>query len=199
MQLVLDSVYKAYEGKSIFKGYSFTFEPGRSYALSGANGVGKTSLLKLILGYAKPDKGTINWLDKGNTIDPVYTDFAFAGVQLELVEDLLVEEAWNFHFMFRNPQFPTYQRVFNEVFSADMRRKKINQLSAGWYTRLKVMMALFTECKLLILDEPFSNFDETGIRYFSALIQQHKGDRILIVAGNRADELALCEAKIHLV
>lgn len=192
MQLVIHSISKSYLGKSIFKDFDFRFDSQGTYAIQGANGVGKTSLLKLIMGFSKPDKGSIYWEENGRKIACHFTDFAFAGIQLELVEELRVQDVWDFHFQFRKHIHPEFQHVFQEVFSSDFRTKKINQLSAGWYNRLKVLLALFTESKVLILDEPFSNFDDNGITFFSALISQYLGGRMLIVAGNRPDEWALC-------
>jgi len=139
------------------------------------------------------------WLNKENIKTEIsYTDFAFSGIQQQLFEDLTVIDIISFHFKFRTPIDTNYKEVIKGVFPQPFLHKKANQLSAGWLNRLKLLLSILTQSKVLILDEPFSNMDEEGIEKFVEIIKTYSTNRILIVAGNREDELALCLQQISL-
>lgn len=198
MKLVLQNIKKSYEGKILFSNINLTFEMGNSYAVLGKNGSGKTSLLKVLMGFSKPDNGSVFWSDDKNIFAIGYSDFAFSGIQQQLFDDITVLNIINFHFKFRLPIDPNYKEIIKSVFTDIQLNKKANQLSAGWLNRLKLLLSILTQSKVLILDEPFSNMDEEGIEKFVDLIKTYSENRILIIAGNRADELAMCNHRITL-
>jgi len=199
MKLVLQNIKKSYEGKILFSNLNLRFEFENSYAVVGKNGSGKTTLLKVIMGFSKPDNGAIYWENRENIKTEIsYSDFAFSGIQQQLFEDLTVLDIIKFHFKFRTPIDSNYKEVIKAVFNQSLLNKKANQLSAGWLNRLKLLLSILTQSKVLILDEPFSNMDEDGIEKFVEIIKTYSDKRILIVAGNREDELAMCNHQINL-
>ncbi|MBX2985513.1 MAG: ATP-binding cassette domain-containing protein [Bacteroidia bacterium] len=199
MQLVVDKITKSYQGKILFRDKSFSLNLGDKVAIIGKNGSGKTTLIKILMGYTKPDLGEVYWLsDKGEKLTIDYKDFALAGIQQQLFDDLTVADAIYYHFKFREPIHDQYYEVLNNVFSQNLFSKKINQLSAGWLNRLKLLLAILTKSQVLILDEPFSNMDTEGIELTSKIILDNLSERTLVVAGNREDELALCDSRIQL-
>ncbi|MCK9481194.1 MAG: ATP-binding cassette domain-containing protein [Bacteroidia bacterium] len=199
MQLVLENISKSFENKVLFKNKHFVLKQGESYAVSGKNGSGKTTLLKIVMGYMQPDSGTVSWQYEHASNAPVqFQDFAFAGIQEQLFDDLTIQESIKFHFKFRNPICDNYLENIRAVFPPTLFTKKVNQLSAGWINRLKLVLAIFSKSKVLILDEPFSNMDVEGIEQMKAVISDNLNNRILIVAGNREEEFNLCKNRINL-
>lgn len=198
MQLVLEHITKSYQGRLLFQNLNFSFALGEKVAVIGKNGSGKTTLLKIAMGYVKPDTGVVFWQTEGAQKIPVqFRDFSFAGIQQQLFDDLTVLDSIHFHFKFRTALHDTYLESIQSVFPKQLLSKKVNQLSAGWLNRLKLLLAILTKSKVLILDEPFSNMDTEGIDQLTEIIRQHSKNRLLLIAGNREDELALCERKIE--
>jgi ABC-type multidrug transport system ATPase subunit len=59
--------------------------------------------------------------------------------------------------------------------------------------RLKLMLAFYTECELLLLDEPCSNLDESGIEWYRNMMMQQKNTRTIIIASNQKAEYDFCD------
>ncbi len=199
MQLVLTNIVKTYGTQPLFEPVSIVLNPNDSCAITGPNGSGKTTLLKVVMGYAKPDSGELYWLLDNQTKSKLeFQDIAFASIQMNLWEDLSVLEAVKLHFTFRESVIPDVEKEFIILFGKKMLQKKIKQLSAGWLNRLKVYLALFTEAKLLLLDEPFSNMDSQSMEVMKKYIQTYTRNKILFVASNRQDEIDLCSSMLSL-
>lgn len=196
--LVIENIQKQYEGVNLFKPINFTLNKAESLSISGPNGTGKTTLLLMIMGYTKPSKGSIFWSVNNQKMPVLFSDIAFAGVQMNLFEDLSVADHFSYHFKFRTPIVSGYNTILKTYFEPYMMKKQIKQLSAGWYNRVKLLTALLTQSRILLLDEPFSNLDNQGIELLSNAIQELKKDRQLLIAGNREEELSLCKQSLML-
>jgi ABC-type multidrug transport system ATPase subunit len=87
--------------------------------------------------------------------------------------------------------------VFAEKLKFDP-EKSIKNYSSGMKQRLKFLLALFSDTKILLLDEPTANFDEEGIIWYRNLVQEFKGNRTLIIASAQPADHSFCEHKISL-
>ncbi|MCO6494798.1 MAG: ATP-binding cassette domain-containing protein [Bacteroidetes bacterium] len=200
MQLVFNNITKSFQGRVLFNNLSFDLKLGERVGVTGKNGSGKTTLLKIAMGYVKPEDGKVFWKnEKDEIFEIVYSDFAFAGIQQQLFDDLSVEDSIKFHFDFRQIREEVRDlSLFKSVIPNSLFSKRVSQLSAGWLNRLKLLLAICTRSKVLILDEPFSNMDLEGIEMIKEIISNNLNDRILLMASNRDDELALCDRYINL-
>ena len=59
MKIILNSICKSYAGKEVIRDLSFTFEEGKPVVIEGESGIGKTTLLKILMGLEKPDSGEV--------------------------------------------------------------------------------------------------------------------------------------------
>jgi ABC-type multidrug transport system ATPase subunit len=200
MQLFVDHITKKYTGKTLFQPVHFSIATGQSLSITGPNGSGKTTLLHIITGYTKADGGSVYLCyppsDKKENIHIHHV--AHSGIQLRLFEDMTIQQSVECHFTFRKPIHLDAHTEVLQLMKPVNRQQKISELSAGWYNRLKTYLHILTRSDILLLDEPFSNLDTTGIAEMTEIIHRYKLDRILLVAGNRPEEIQLSDQVYHI-
>jgi ABC-type multidrug transport system ATPase subunit len=82
---------------------------------------------------------------------------------------------------------------------APHRQKALRHFSSGMLQRAKLGLALFSASDVLLLDEPTSFMDEANIRFALSLIEQHQGNRTLLLASNLPHEMELAPLKVSLI
>lgn len=201
MQITLIDVGKRFNRQWIFKGIDTTFEENKSYALVGNNGSGKSTLLQLIYNYQTISKGQILYefdqhrLEENDLIHKI----AFAAPYLELIEEFSLNEMLRFHFDFL-PKLPgtSLHEMITDAGLAGNENKQIRYFSSGMKQRLKLVLALFSDTPLLLLDEPCSNLDEQGIAWYRKIIQEQSGKRTIIIASNQLFEYDFCDTVLNI-
>ncbi len=156
---VLDiaSVAKAYGAKQVLRDVSLTIRRGEKVAIIGANGLGKSTLLKIVMGRAEQDAGTIKF---GHEVRAGY----FAQDHHELLPNL---EATPLDYVWDAcpSEGTTYVRgqLGRVLFSEDDINKSISSLSGGEAARLIFGRIIVEKPNLLILDEPTNHLDIEAI------------------------------------
>ncbi|MFQ3575458.1 MAG: ABC transporter ATP-binding protein [Cytophagales bacterium] len=161
MQLNVKSVSLSKSGNDLLKEIDFSFQPGKSTALIGPNGSGKTSLLNVISGLWLADSGVINYPFEKELIR---THLAFLPAKSVLSEGFSAKEviAWG------KPTQKTNLEVIREIANwfevKAFLDKKVNQISEGEQKRIHLARVLyqlypFQPNKVLLLDEPFAPLD----------------------------------------
>jgi ATP-binding cassette subfamily F protein uup len=163
-------------GKQLFEGLTFPFEAKRRLGIVGKNGVGKTTLLKMILGELKPDTGKIEIGDK--------TDFNYID-QSRLIlndEDTVIESIGkgnnSIKFGKRDINIYTYLRRF--LFSDERINTKVGRLSGGEKSRLTLASILKNGGNFLILDEPTNDLDLPTLRILEEALITFEGCAIVV-------------------
>jgi len=158
----------AYQKKeSVIVGASFAIEAQELVAIIGPNGGGKTTLLKLLMGFLKPCEGTISIFGKepnsqslvfGYVPQILSFDRDFPMSVLELVlGGRLFDLPWWGHF--RKSDIKKAYHALDQVGLADMAKKPFGCLSGGQAQRALIARALVSEPKILIFDEPTAHVD----------------------------------------
>ena len=149
--LVARDLAKAYGDKTIFSGVNFEIYKGDRIGLIGPNGVGKTTLFKMLLGAIDVETGELLW---GHHIIPGYYDQELNTLNLN---NTVLEEIHD-----ENPKL-TLTEVRSLLgaflFSGDDIEKKINQLSGGERGRVSLLKLMLSASNLLFLDEPTNHLD----------------------------------------
>ncbi len=149
--LEVKNLSKTFGGKPVFSGVNFKLRAGDRVALIGPNGVGKSTLFKILMNREVPDKGSVRF---GTNVDIGYYDQH----QQELSPDhTVLDEVWNF--------FPTMEQskvrgalgLF--LFSGDDVFAKIASLSGGERGRVALTKLMLRKDNLLLLDEPTNHLD----------------------------------------
>ncbi len=197
MTITLQEITKQYSSQTIINKLSYRFELGKSYAIVGHNGAGKSTLLQLIAGSISPNKGEImyEFEHKVVAVENMYQYISLAAPYMDLIEDMSMAEMISFHFKFKNSIVDDPFKNISALLLYDP-AKLIRNYSSGMKQRLKLLLALFTDSKVLLLDEPTANFDNEGIEWYRNLIQQYRNNRTLIIASAQDHDHDFCDARI---
>jgi ABC-type multidrug transport system ATPase subunit len=198
MQISLVQACKRFNKEWIFKNLNFQFEAGKHYALVGNNGSGKSTLLQIIAGYSGLTKGSIDWnpFDANN----IYEQISFAAPYLELVEEFTAIEQFEFQAQFKPLQKElSTEKILALIGLKNAAHKQIRYYSSGMKQRLKLALAIFSECPILLLDEPCSNLDKEGYALYDTLIKDFAMHKLIIVGSNDPAEYHFCKAQVNLM
>ena len=202
MQIVLNNIGKQFNGEWIFKSISLIFLSGGRYWISGNNGSGKSSLLKLITSFSVPSVGKIEWSKRSNEItqeikkEEVYSHVSVCAPYISLFEKHTVIQAVEFHLKFKTALFNlSVNEIIDLCYLSESKHKQIDQLSSGMQQRLKLALAIISDTSVLILDEPCSNLDEQAIAWYQNTLTKFAFNRLIIIASNhKKEEHFICES-----
>ena len=176
--LSLQNISKVYNSNvgnfEVFKEISFEINENESVFLFGPSGCGKSSLLNIISGLDKPDRGEISFQNK--KLSNNHFDFLKKDIGIIFQDHYLISELNTFE----NIQLKTNNiSAINEIFDYfrldDLKNKYPNQLSNGQKQRVCVARALVNRPKLLVADEPTSYLDrENADLVIDLIIQSSK-------------------------
>lgn len=201
MTITLSNAGKKFYREWIFRKLDLTISPGERIVLLGPNGSGKSTLLQMIMGAVTPNEGTVTCSDvtgKAIEVESIYRHISIAAPYLELIEDMTLTELIDFHFCFKQP-VTTVNSVLNETGLASKKDSIIRFFSSGMKQRVKLSLAICSASDFLFLDEPCSNLDAEGIRWYRELIDRHTQGRTIIVASNTVrEEYDFCDRHIRI-
>jgi urea transport system ATP-binding protein len=167
--LTVEGLNQFYGGSHILRGLSFEVPAGKVTALLGRNGVGKSTLLRALLGLVPVASGTVSFLGKDLTRAPSYAR-AQAGIGYvpqgrEIFPRLTVEENLKMGLAGRPQSARVPARIF-ELFPAlaPMLSRRGGDLSGGQQQQLAIGRALAMEPALLVLDEPTEGIQPSIIK-----------------------------------
>lgn len=191
LKVSLKEISRKYGRSVVFRNINLTVEAGSETAITGENGAGKSTLLKIIAGFTSPHSGEISWLDGDIAVsrEKLPMLISFCSPALQLPPSLTVKETLQLHFLLRRPLLP--QAEIEEKLKLPA-HKTLNMLSTGMLQRLKLGLALFTESKLVLLDEPTANLDNVWKLHYQDWVETGRGKRTLIIASNDDQEFAFC-------
>ncbi|MDM8175337.1 ABC-F family ATP-binding cassette domain-containing protein [Olivibacter sp. 47] len=169
----LEHITKAYPGVPILKNAHAVIEKGDKIALIGANGKGKSTLLRIIANADKDFEG------KSETGHNVTTTF-FAQHQLEALhlENEILQELQAFAPKHTETELRSILGCF--LFTGDDAFKKIKVLSGGEKSRVALAKALTADANFLILDEPTNHLDIQSVNILIQALQQYEGTLITV-------------------
>ena len=167
--LTIDNLHQAYGGSHILRGLSFEVKTGEVTTLLGRNGVGKTTLLKSLMGLVRTKQGSINFDGKDITHLPphqrVKAGIGYVPQGREIFPRLTVEENLLMGLATKPGNTKIPQRIF-DMFPVlrQMMHRRGGDLSGGQQQQLAIGRALAMGPKLLILDEPTEGIQPSIIK-----------------------------------
>jgi ABC-type multidrug transport system ATPase subunit len=164
---------------------------GQRYAITGHNGSGKSTLLQLIGGMITPSEGKRLLEKHGQALEEedTYREVSLCAPYLELIEEMTGMECLSFHQGFkplRNGHTPA--SILEAVGLRKAAEKQVRYYSSGMKQRLKLAQAFFSDSALLLLDEPCTNLDKTGIALYQTLMTTCTEGRIVVISSNDETE-----------
>ncbi len=181
--LVADAkgISKSYDGRTLFENLDIRIGRKDRIALIGPNGVGKTTLLKILIGDIKPDTGTIKL---GVNLTPLIIDQKRSQLNPDAtVEDTLTGGGGDYVHVAGEPRHVrTYMKEF--LFDPSQARQPVSALSGGERNRLLLATSFAKQSNLLILDEPTNDLDMETLDLLQEVLSDYDGT-ILLVSHDR--------------
>jgi urea transport system ATP-binding protein len=187
--LSIESLNQFYGGSHILRNVSMTAETGQLTVLLGRNGVGKTTLLRCLMGVVPMRSGSIAWQGCGLEALPTHArvgaGLAYVPQGRDIFPRLTVEENLRIGAASRKAPSRIPERIY-ELFPVlkDMRTRRGGDLSGGQQQQLAIGRALMSEPRLLILDEPTEGIQPSIIQEIGRTLRRlvdESGMTVLLV------------------
>ena len=168
---------KSFTLKPILRGITLEIYQNERIALLGANGTGKTTLLRIIAGLTQPSKGTvsISGLDSTRDAQQIRRLIGFVAHQPYLYEELTALE--NLHFFARmytvEHGIERASELLRRVGLERYAQERVSTFSRGMVQRLAWTRALLHTPRVLLLDEPDTGMDQQGHKLIDTLLDEH--------------------------
>ncbi len=199
MLIDVSSVSKNYKNQKVLKDISFTAYEGEIIGFLGKNGAGKSTMMKILTGYIKPNSGnvSINKIDILKKPLVAQKTIGYLPEQNPLYSDMYVRE----YLYFQASIFKVNKtRVNNCIEKFDLQteaHKKINKLSKGYRQRVGLAAAILHDPKVLILDEPTTGLDPNQLDKIRKLIKELAKNKTIILSTHIMQEVeAVCNRAI---
>lgn len=178
MKLTLSNLWLKRGDKHIFRNLNLSFSSDRITILKGANGCGKTSLLKLIAGLLQPQRGKLTWQEPIET-PPIHFLSHKVGMSLNLTPF----ENWHFALSLKGFSFRTDQaRNLLETYKlASVQDQQCQKLSQGERRKVALIEVILAQRPVWLLDEPFSVLDKNATEQFCQHMKEHQAKGGLVI------------------
>ena len=175
--LELHYVSKSYGPLKIIEDFHYKFKKGERVGIVGKNGVGKSTLLRLLTGEERPDSGKVV---KGETV--VFGYYTQAGINLETDKRVLdyITSIAEYIPMEKGRKLTAEQLLERFLFSREHQQVYISQLSGGERRRLYLLSILMKNPNFLILDEPTNDLDVITLNILEEWLLEFPGCVIIV-------------------
>jgi heme exporter protein A len=173
--------------RHVLQGVSLTLRPRELLHVSGPNGTGKTTLLRVVSGLLRPEQGSVSWLGRSITTfrTEYQADLAYASHEPALKSDLTAIENLRFAVgLKRRVAAAELRAALNRTGVGACADLPARVLSAGQRRRVAMARVLAMNASVWLLDEPYTNLDASGAELLSGLLHAHVegGGLALVVA-----------------
>lgn len=190
MRILLSNLGKRFNRQWIFRGINLELQDSDRYVILGRNGSGKSTLLQTIAGYRMPSEGSVQYIKvhEYHNANTQYSFISFAAPYLELIEDFDIMEMLRFHFRLKPLAADmTPEAIISMMQLRNLMGKPVKQYSSGMKQRLRLALAFFADTPVLLLDEPCSNLDSSGIEWYRTLLENYSRNRLVIICSNHQE------------
>ena len=183
--LKLETISHSFGDRPVLKDVSLTLAPGERIALMGPSGVGKTTLLRIVLGLLAPDEGKVE-----NSFRKTASVFQ----EPRLLPWRTAEENVNLVLSDGKATLAAARSWLDRLGLKDAAGKYPRELSGGMQQRVSLARALAMEGDLLVLDEPFKAMDEELKQQVMALVSET--DAAILLVTHEKEEAAALGCKV---
>ncbi|MCM2272992.1 MAG: LPS export ABC transporter ATP-binding protein [candidate division Zixibacteria bacterium] len=201
---VLESrgLYKYYRRRAVVADVSIEVNPGEVVGLLGPNGAGKTTTFYMIIGFIRPDGGSVYLGERNIGRMPMYRrakmGIGYLAQEASVFRKLSVEDNIRAVLQFRRMSFKQrkerLEQLLRELDISHLRNNKAYTLSGGERRRVEITRTLVNEPKFILLDEPFAGIDPIAVEDIQKIINRlvERGLGVLITDHNVRETLSIC-------
>ncbi|MBS0366991.1 MAG: cytochrome c biogenesis heme-transporting ATPase CcmA [Proteobacteria bacterium] len=174
----------------LLRGIGFSLASGQFLRLSGANGAGKTSLLRTLCGLIWPEQGTVRWrgADVHSDLRAFHAEMVYLGHEPPLKADLTARENLRYWVGLRRAvTCAELDRALTHMGVMECGDRPVRQLSAGQRRRIALAGLSLLPVALWLLDEPTTNLDAQGEELVAQLIAGQLARGAVVVAALHRD------------
>lgn len=202
LTIKISGLSKRFNREWIFRNLNYTFQAGKTYAITGPNGSGKSTLLQILWGQLPQSSGSIIYSlgGKDTSTEDVFKQVSIATPYMDLIEEFTLTEQIEFHFRMRAMRKGhTVETLIEKLYLTGARNKAISNFSSGMKQRLKLGLAFYTEAQALFLDEPGTNLDEQAFAWYHDQLSALPSDQLTFIATNQHNEYPEAAEVVNLV
>lgn len=184
---------KKYGSRWILRDLTFTLQAGECLIVTGKNGAGKSTLLKVLSGLERATVGTVN-----TDTEDYRTDLSYCALEQATFANLTVIEHLSLAAKMRGIQSDD-ATIIRDCGLDEHKDHQAQYLSSGLRSRLKIALAIQSNPRILLWDEPGVALDGAGKALIQRVIQQQKLRGLLVIATNDPDERRFGTHELELV
>ncbi len=195
--ITVHDLSKYYGSTAALEGVTFHVNAGEAVALWGANGAGKTTALRCLMGVI-PFSGriTVNGLDPQRQGRAVRSAIGYVPQELAFY-DLTAQEALAFYARLKKAPPARVAAVLEQVDLATHAGKTVGALSGGMKRRLALAAALLTDPPILLLDEPTANLDAQSRQTFLQLVRDlNRAGKTVVFSSHRLEDVVALTGRV---
>lgn len=174
--IIFQDVCKVFDSREVLRRIDWRIRTGERWLISGASGIGKTTLLRLLMGLDTPDSGMVTGTD-GLRFAPVFQEdrlvehwSAMANVSLVCTDGARV------------------RTMLTALLPTDSLDQPVHTLSGGMRRRVALARALAAESDVLVLDEPFAGLDHAAALHAAQVIEQQRAGRTVVAVSHGMED-----------
>ena len=197
--LEFDGLRKSYGTNLVLDDVSFAVAPGQMYGFCGANGAGKTTTMRIALGLARADAGQVRW--HGRTVDlEIRSRIGYMPEERGLYPKMPVGEQLEYFARLHGMNATAAKKSAGELLDGmglgGRSKDALEKLSLGNQQRVQLAAALVSNPDVLILDEPFSGLDPTGVDALAGNLAERRSRGVPVLFSSHQLDLVerLCDA-----
>ena len=197
--LEFDGLRKSYGTNLVLDDVSFTVAPGQMYGFCGANGAGKTTTMRIALGLARADAGEVRWKQQPVDLE-LRRRIGYMPEERGLYPKMPVVEQLEYfgrlHGMNTAAARKSASLLLEGMGLGERSKDALEKLSLGNQQRVQLAAALVSNPDVLILDEPFSGLDPTGVDALAANLAERRSRGVPVLFSSHQLDLVerLCDA-----
>lgn len=193
----IENLQKTFKNKKVIDNMNYEFCANHVYGIVGKNGVGKSVLIKLLLGAISPDAGSVAYGESNNT-KPVIScviDGCDLYMNMSGIDNLIYLAGF-----MKRTDIQNIRECMKAVGLDPDNKMKIKKYSLGMRKRLLIAQAIMENPDILIFDEPTNSLDTDGVHMLHRIIKENKarGKVIIIASHYKADIEDLCDTILEL-
>ncbi|KAJ49482.1 ATP-binding cassette subfamily F protein uup [Clostridium tetanomorphum] len=173
----LKNIYKYFSNNVLIKDFNYIVLPDDRIGIVGANGIGKSTLINILIGNLKPDEGTV---DIGETVKIGHFSQEWKPIDEELRVIEYIRESAEFITTSDGTKISASQMLEKFLFTSEAQWTPINKLSGGEKRRLYLLKVLMDSPNVLLLDEPTNDLDTETLTILEDYLQSFNGAVITV-------------------